>query len=206
MGLGLRVRLRLRLGLRLRLRLRVQPDDALELEAELELGDLVARDAGGVGGAYARGRAPRDARARHLHVFAGASFGRGRSGRGLAPHCPLRSGVGSGERGGWSSNRLVTEIWLAARRGGAAGAADPIADPMAERPWARLPAALARLGAALARLGGALARLGAALARLRTPALNWLAGRLPPPVVTPAPPPPPAFCWGCALLGSLSAA
>ena len=103
-------------------------------------------------------------------------------------------------------DRLVTEIWLAARRGGAAGAADPIADPMAERPWARLPAALARLGAALARLGGALARLGAALARLRTPALNWLAGRLPPPVVTPAPPPPPAFCWGCALLGSLSAA
>ena len=79
---------------------RVQPDDALELEAELELGDLVARDAGGVGGAYARGRAPRDARARHLHVFAGASFGRGRSGRGLVPHCPLRSGVGSGERGG----------------------------------------------------------------------------------------------------------
>ena len=108
--------------------------------------------------------------------------------------------------GGWSSNQRVTEIWLAARRGGAAGAADPIADPMAERPWARLPAALARLGAALARLGGALARLGAALARLRTPALNWLAGRLPPPVVMPAPPPPPAFCWGCALLGSLSAA
>ena len=102
--LRLRVRLRLRRGLRLRLRLRrrlrVQPDDTLELEAELELGDLVARDAGGVGGAYARGRAPRDARARHLHVFAGASFGRGRSGRGLAPHCPLRSGVGSGERGG----------------------------------------------------------------------------------------------------------
>ena len=51
-----------------------------------------------------------------------------------------------------------------------------------------------------------LARLGAALARLRPPALSWLAGRLPPPVVTPAPPPLPAFCWGCALLGSLSAA
>ena len=208
MGLGLRVRLRLRLGLRLRLRLRlrVQPDDALELEAELELGYLVARDAGGVGGAYARGRAPRDARARHLHVFAGASFGRGCSGRVSLLTARCAQVWAQANAGGWSSNRLVTEIWLAARRGGAAGAADPIADPMAERPWARLPAALARLGAALARLGGALARLGAALARLRTPALNWLAGRLPPPVVTPAPPPPPAFCWGCALLGSLSAA
>ena len=73
---------------------------------------------------------------------------------------------------------LATESWLAARRGGAAGAAEPIADPMAERPWARLPAALARL---------------------RPPALNWLAGRLPPPVVAPAP-----FSWGCALPGALS--
>ena len=114
----------------------------------------------------------------------GASLGRGRSGRGSrSPHRSLRSGAGSGERGGWSSIQLVTENWLAARRGGAAGAADPIADPMAERPWARL---------------------GAALARLRPPALNWLAGRLPPPVVAPAPPPPPAFCRGCALPGALS--
>ena len=123
--------------------------------------------------------------------YGGASLGRGRSGRGSrSPHRSLRSGAGSGERGGWSSNPLATENWLAARRGGAAGAADPIADPMAERPWARLPAALARLGAALA--------------RLRPPALNWLAGRLPPPVVAPAPPPPPAFCRGCVLPGALS--
>ena len=114
----------------------------------------------------------------------GVSLGCGRSGRGSrSPHRSLRSGTGSGERGGWSSIQLVTENWLAARRGGAAGAAD-IADPIAERPpWARLPAALARLGAALA--------------RLRPPALNWLAGRLPPA-------PPPAFCWGCALPGALS--
>ena len=106
MGLGLRVRLRLRL--RLRRRLRVQPDDTLELEAELELGDLVARDAGGVGGAYARGRAPRDARARHLHVFAGASFGRGRSGQWsrsslpAALRCGLRRTRGAGVRASWS--------------------------------------------------------------------------------------------------------
>ena len=93
----------------------------------------------------------------------GASLGRGRSGQGSrSPHRSLRSGAGSGEREGWSSIQLVTENWLAARRGGAAGAAD-IADPIAERPpWARLPAALARLGAALA--------------RLRPPTLNWLAG------------------------------
>ena len=38
------------------------PHDSLELEAELELGDLVARDGRGVGGADARRRAPRDPR------------------------------------------------------------------------------------------------------------------------------------------------
>ena len=50
------------------------PYNPLELEAELQLGDLVARDAGGVGGADARGRAPRDARdsrARHLEIWWG---------------------------------------------------------------------------------------------------------------------------------------
>ena len=162
------------------------PYNPLELEAELQLGDLIARDAGGVGGADARGRAPRDPRergARHLEVWWGFVTVRALRARvslasSLTAHCAL-----SGERGGWSSIQLVTENWLAARRGGAAGAAD-MADPIAERPpWARLPAALARLGAALA--------------RLRPPALNWLAGRLPPA-------PPPAFCWGCALPGALS--
>ena len=47
------------------------PYNPLELEAELQLGDLIARDAGGVGGADARGRAPRDPRergARHLEI------------------------------------------------------------------------------------------------------------------------------------------